>query len=717
MSTDTNEDIDYAAKLGDVRASVRPNLQVSRHIFSGATTYVVRDPITAQSHRFTAEDYQLLVAIDQTRTLKEILQDLVARKRVDATQENGFYRYVVHLHQMSLLSLPLSDGTSLHKRYKQKQDSQKKGKLFKLLFMKVPLAKPDRFLTHTQHYFSPLFSIQAFLLWLVCMLISGMVLLANWKEFSDPISTMLTLDNLPTLWFLLVGLKVFHEFGHAYACKVFKGDVPEMGAMFIMGTPCAYVDASSSWGFASRWHRMIVAFAGMYFESMLAMLALLVWLFTDTGQLHSAAQYAIVLSTIVTIGFNANPLMRYDGYFVFCDLVNIPNLHREAKSAAVGFIKRWLFWLALPESDTTRLRLFAMTIFGLACMAYQVSVSVGIAILLSFAIPLIGPAVGGMMLLMPLVRQVRAIKNYLSQSEEIEATRGRATTITCGLAVGIVVFISLVPIPGHTEALGILHRREEQSIRAGVDGFVQSILAISGATLTAEQPLYRLENMELIFQRTEILATIEQISIQMQSLVTSDHTSSEQLRVQLQSEHEKLAHLDFKISQLDVKAPIPGDFAEMNQKPKEGRYISRGESLGIVCRGPWIVKTRLTAEQWSSIVPKLRKDVKVMLLGSTQKTLQGTIIQCQSSGTRKIDEAALTSSGGGNIAVSQDMLAGENFFEIVVQVDELDDPQFSRAVKLGMSAMLALPSMDQTLGSLLYRRSIRLLNQFRLATS
>ena len=711
------DEIDYAAKLGDVRASVRPNLQVSRHIFSGVKTYVLRDPITAQSHRFSAEDYQLLIAIDQTRTLKQSLQALIDRKRLNESDSSKFYRYVVHLHQMGLLSLPLSDGNSLHKRYVQRQEAQKKGRLFKLLFMKVPLVKPDRFLANTQHWFAPLFTLQAVVVWLLCAILSLVVLMTNWGEFVDPVGTMLTLGNLPTLWCLLVGLKVFHEFGHAYACKIFKGDVPEMGAMFILGTPCAYVDASSSWGFASRWHRMTVALAGMYFESMLAMVALLVWLFTDTGHLHSAAQYAIVLSTVVTIGFNANPLMRYDGYFVLCDILNIPNLHREAKASAVSFIKRWLFWLELPESETSQSRRYFMTAFGLACMVYQITVSAGIAILLSFAIPLVGPAIGATMLLMPLVRQIRSVVSYLGRSDEVAKIRGRAVAIVTGMAASLIVIVFVVPIPGRTETLGILHRMEEQSIRAGVDGFVLKVLATSGTKLTSSQPIYRLENADLLTQRFEIQSVIDQLAIQIQSTMTTDNQAAELYRTKWVSEQEKLAHLDHRISQLDVVAPILGDFVEMRLKPKQGHYVKSGEPLGLVCRGPWVVKTRLSAEQWSSVVSKLDEVVDVKMVGATGQTLHGKIVQYQTSGSRKIDELGLTHSGGGNIAVTQEMMAVENFFELIVEVDPLTDPRLAQAVKLGMSAILSLPSNDQTLGSILYRRSMRVLNQFRLASS
>jgi len=93
------------AKLGDVRASVRPNLEISRHVFNGKPTYVVRDPVTAQTHRFSAQDYQLFISVDQTRTLRESVEQLIQKNRIGVEQTDDFYRFVVHLHQMGLPSL------------------------------------------------------------------------------------------------------------------------------------------------------------------------------------------------------------------------------------------------------------------------------------------------------------------------------------------------------------------------------------------------------------------------------------------------------------------------------------------------------------------------------------------------------------------------------------------------------------------------------------
>ena len=122
----------------------------------------------------------------------------------------------------------------------------------------------------------------------------------------------------------MTALKVWHELGHAYACKISGGVVPDMGAFFMVGLPMAYVDVSSSWSFASQRRRMLVGLGGMYFESIAAAIAVFVWAATGPGIANSAAHFVVLMASLVTVIFNANPLMRYDGYYI-CLLYTSPS--------------------------------------------------------------------------------------------------------------------------------------------------------------------------------------------------------------------------------------------------------------------------------------------------------------------------------------------------------------------------------------------------------
>jgi putative peptide zinc metalloprotease protein len=548
-------------------------------------------------------------------------------------------------------------------------------------------------------------------------LVSGIVLVVNWREFADPLGTMLTMSNVPILWVLLVGLKTFHELGHAYACKRFGGTVPEMGAMIMMGTPCAYVDASSSWAFPNRWHRMIVALAGMYFESMLAIVAVIVWLATDTGQIHSAAQYAIVLSTVVTIGFNANPLMRYDGYFILSDLVNIPNLHRDAKAAASGFIKWILYGLPIKAVASKKSIRVAMTLFGIACMLYQVTVTMGIATLLTLAVPVVGPVIAFLVSGVPVIRLLQKWTMFVVKSPELAPVRYRAISVASSLVVALLVGITVIPIPGRLTSLGIVHRQEEKSIRSSVGGFLVSTPAKQHYKIEENEILYRMENPELHVQRSELQSQLQQLNIQLQSSLGIDTLQSEQTQLQIDNAQKQLEHIDTQIKNLNLSAEVKGDFIPPVESLKAGKFVRQGESLGSICRGPWIVRTMLTEEQWSSINTMLDQPISITPVGNTESLMRGKIISGAIAGTKKIEEAALTHMGGGNIAVSSDMVASENFFDVVIEIDSKSINELEHPLKVGMSSLVQFRSESETLGSLLVRRSLKLINKVRQASN
>ena len=325
-----------AQRLGPVQAGLRSDLEVTRHLFRGQPQYIVRDPLTFQTHQFSQYDYQILVALNDSERLEETFQKLVDEEHLAAGQEDDFYQFILTLHRLNYLILPISDGKLLYERFAVRQRSARWRQVTGFLFLRVPLVNPDAFLDRTADFVRPLFTRTAFFLWMLMMFTGLGLLVRRWDAFKDPMHSMLANETLLFIWVALIGLKVIHEFGHAYACKIFGGKVPEMGAFFIAFTPCAYMDASAAWGFSRIRHRVIVSLAGMYFESVMAFVALLVWCWTADPLISSCAHHVVVLSTAVTIGFNINPLMRYDGYYVLSDLVGIPNLRQRSIEQVQG---------------------------------------------------------------------------------------------------------------------------------------------------------------------------------------------------------------------------------------------------------------------------------------------------------------------------------------------------------------------------------------------
>ena len=466
-------------RLRNVRVGVRSELEVSRHLLNGQPAYVVRDPITFQTLRLTPENYQIFVSLNPNQELSAIFSTLVGRGILEEDQSESFYSFVLRLTQLGLLTLPVSDGAGLYRRFQERRANELKSKLLGFLFLRVPLISPDEFLTRTMKWFAPLFSRPAFLLWFIGLSVCGLLIHARWDEFIDPTETVLATQNIPVLWTLLVVLKVFHEFGHAYACKRFGGNVPEMGAFFIAFTPCAYVDASASWGFPSRWQRIAVALAGMYVESILAMLALILWCVTPPGLLHSIALYTVILSTVVTVGFNANPLMKYDGYYVLSDLIGMPNLRADAQLAWSGLLKRICFGIRPELSGYSRHTRTLLVIFGLLSALYKFIVVAGISLMLAFMFPAVGIAMAAMYLSQTIWQSISSLVRLI-RSPEAAAHKPRILTVVGGMAAILIGAFVACPMPGSVVGSGVVERDGDTTIRAEVSGFLRNAQVVVG---------------------------------------------------------------------------------------------------------------------------------------------------------------------------------------------------------------------------------------------
>ena len=146
------------------------------------------------------------------------------------------------------------------------------------------------------------------------------------------------------VWFTLLVVILIHELGHAFACRRFGGECHELGIMFLVLIPTPYVDASTAWAFPNKWHRIFVGAAGMIVELFFAAICVFVWLNTNPNELISQLAFnAMLVAGVSTVIFNANPLLRYDGYYMLSDWLEIPNLQQKSKDYLLGLIKRHVF--------------------------------------------------------------------------------------------------------------------------------------------------------------------------------------------------------------------------------------------------------------------------------------------------------------------------------------------------------------------------------------
>jgi putative peptide zinc metalloprotease protein len=699
-----------ATQLGNAQVGLRSNLEVSRHLVRSRPCYVVRNPVTFQSHQLSIEDYQILVALDESKTLSEVFDRLKASGQLKPDQEEEFYRFVVQLQQFGVLNLPISDAGVLYTRFKRRRETPLSSRLMGYLFWRIPLINPDRFLDRTAHWFAPLFTPLAFVAWLILVSVAGTLVMQRWADFQTPLASILATRNIISTLCVLIVLKVWHEFGHAYACKVFGGRVPEMGAFLICLTPCAYVDASAAWGFSKKLHRIVVSLAGMYVETGIAAIAALIWAVTGPSLLNSIAHQVVLLASVVTIAFNMNPLMRYDGYYVLSDLIEVPNLRQRSTEALTTLCKRMFLGIRTPPPQYPVWLRISLLCYGVASTIWKVGLVFGISVMIAMKFYVVGILLAVCYAGSSIVGAVTGVVRYLWFSEETARVRKRSVALAALLIVGALVGTTIVPLSKPVVADAVVARESESVIHVPVAGFLQAVGSPSGERVAPGSLLLSLENPEITADVLRARAEYAELETRYRIEQTHDREAAMRTFQKLQHAGEALAEATRKQEQLIIRASDSGVLVTAIDESGLGRFLQVGEPVATVGSGSWTLVCLATEEDIADVHPQVGDTVTAKIAGVLLNKLTGTVIRIAEAGSPIVEQTALTQIGGGTIAVADStMQARQSYFKITIKLDQTDPIQLQH----GTTAAVCLAKSRESLGTKVYRWGLKFLNQLR----
>ncbi len=657
---------------GDVAGQAAQRAQISRQYYRGDRWYVLRDPAGNQFHRLSDAAYRFVALLDGSRTVEAAWEQVGGQLADDAPTQPEVIQILSQLYAANLLEADVTpDATVLLRRHKQLQKQQMQTRLMNLLFPRIPLWDVDSFLTRWMPVAEKLLSQWGAMLWLIVVGSALAVVLPRWgggdglkAAAAHAIDLHANPLNAIYLYGMFVLLKLLHELGHAFACRRFGGEVHEMGVMFLIFMPTPYVDASTAWAFPSRWQRLFVGAAGMVVELFAASLLAFVWASTTPGSLLNQLAYnGMLIAGVSTVIFNANPLLRYDGYYMLSDLLEIPNLQRKSTEYALGLIKRHVFGIKDQQPlPPIRQRLW-LFFYAIASTAYRMFVGVAIILMVTYQLPVIGVlmAMGGVVTwgVTPVVKLVK----YLALEPELHRKRGRAVAFSAAVALAAVVLIGLVPFPVHFEAVGIAQPEKRLVLRARTPGFVQQVPARDGQMLQAGQVILQCINPDLQSQLSQMRANLREAEALWNQTLVTDPAQHQINRLRIDALREELAKLEAKTAELTIRAPFAGQLVAPQIEQMEGRYLSAGQEIATVAAMDRLV-VRATLDQREaelgasfarralSLKPdQTDKDTQVRLAGQLGTVLYGQGSPWLVTPQDELPSAAIGSVGGGEVPV------------------------------------------------------------------
>ncbi|HHJ20227.1 MAG TPA: biotin/lipoyl-binding protein, partial [Gammaproteobacteria bacterium] len=412
--------------------------------------------------------------------------------------------------------------------------------------------------------------------------------------------------------------------------------------------PVPYVNASAANLFPDRHARMIVSAAGILVEIFFTSVALFLWINLGDGLLRDIAFVVMTISGVSTVLFNANPLVKFDGYHFLADWLEIPDLAKRSGRYWSWLGKRYLLKVArLEPMDIAPGETKWLLLYAPASWFYRWLILAVIVTWMSDISLLLAIVVGIWFLMSLLVTPAFKISKYLWQSPDLSGKRLRSIATTGLLMLMLVIAVSVIPAPFSTITQGVVWAPDESRVRAAADGFVDDVLVVQNAMVTAGQPLIQLKNERLITHRQQLEAQLTAIDARLSASQQTDRNKAEQLRHESETVRAELERITEQTQALVIRSHTAGRVIIPRLADLPGRYIHQGDPLGYVLGQS---ETRLRAairQNDAKNLSQFQGSVSVKFNRPGNNILSASILQIQPAAGNQLPSPALGYPGGG----------------------------------------------------------------------
>jgi putative peptide zinc metalloprotease protein len=697
-------------RVAGLTPRLRSHARIHRHTYRGETWYVLQDLSSDRFSRFSPAGYFLIGLMDGRRTVQQIWEAGNERLGDEAPTQEEMIQLLSQLHAADVLQTNVPPDTAeLLERHETIRRRRVQSNLLSVMAWRIPLLDPDRLLRFFLPVVRPFVSWAGLVLWFAIVVPGVILAVVHWEALThNIIDRVLAPTNLLLLWLLFPAVKTAHEFGHAFMTRAFGGEVHDMGVMVLVLTPVPYVDASAAWAFQEKSRRILVSLAGVMVELVIATVALAVWLNIEPGPLRALAYNAVFIAGVSTLVFNVNPLLRFDGYYVLADLLEIPNLRTRA-TAYLGYLgERYILGrreVEPPQASAGERAWFVL--YAVASAIYRVVVVAGITLFIAGKFFIVGvllaafTAIGW--LVVPLARGAAA----LLTGPRLRSVRLRAIAAITLAAAAIGGVLAYVPAPLRTRAEGVVWIPDEAFVRAETDGFVERVVASPGARVAPGDVLFICRDPDLRTEAAVLAARLRELEARYAEQAQRDLVQAQIVEEERRYAAERLAEVRRRIDGLTIRSRTAGEFVVPLAENIPGRYVRRGEVLAYVVELDTITVRAVVSQADIALVRERTRGVQVRLAEEIARAVPALVSRIAPQAEERLPTPALGRQGGGQVAVDPTDPQGMRAIQTLFQVD-LELPATTRLLTVGGRAYVRFDHGAEPLAAQWYRRLRRL---------
>ncbi len=667
----------YWYRVSTLQPQLRNQARIHRHYYGGEQWYVLQNHVTGKLYRFTPIVYQVIGLMDGVLTVQTLWEKALERYGNDAPTQEDMVRVLGQLHAADILLCDVPPDTAeLFRRQKKQEGREWKKKLRSPTFFRIPLFDPDKFLSGTAGYLRPLFSIFGIFLWLAVVGTALVLACTHWSELTENMSDrVLSGQNLLLLGLCYPVIKIIHEFGHGYAVKVRGGEVHEMGIMLMVFVPVPYVDASSSLAFIDKRKRITVGAAGMIIELFVAALAFFLWLNMEQGFIHAIAYNVMLIASVSTVLININPLLKYDGYYIMSDILEIQNLSQRSIQYLGHLAKYYLLRLKNDESPYIGPgERFWLFFYSIASFVFRIFIYTCIILFISNKFFIIGTILAiwafASIIVIPVFKKI----HFVLYSPSLRDERSRALAIPGVIIMFVTILLCFMPFPSWTRSEGVTWPPEESLVRARADCFVKIINTSNNSQVQKGDTLITCDD-PLLAARVKVLrARLRALQAGYDAEILTDRVKARVTKEKISTARANLEREKEKLDELIITSPVDGVFILPHEEDIYGRYLKKGTLIAYVLNMHKPLIRAVVSQSDVDFVRQNNVGTEVRFAEQLEQTFSATIKQETPEALEQLPSPILSVANGGRIAVdptdSEGLKPVEKYYQFYVEPTE-----------------------------------------------
>lgn len=570
-----------------------PRVIAKQQVEKGQPVVLAKLPGADNFIRLEPPQWILLQLFDGERPYQEISNQVSAQTGVFYSEEavREFAAFILANTDLFYRS-PLERNITLHEQLRAQRTNRKRSKAID--FSDIVIAdwpQADDFITRIYPSLRWVFT------WWFTLLALGMFSLMAYmwagrfgEIWSDSFQfynfTAKSGRDLFEFWLLFGAMAFFHESFHGLTCKHFGAGVEKMGFSLMYFAPSFFCDVTQIWIYGGRWQRIATVAAGIWGDLIICFAATSVWWATAPGMFIHNLAYKIMMVTGIGVSLlNLNPLIKLDGYYIFCELIEEPDFHERTATYLSGWTRRHLFGLPAEYEYIPRWRrpfylIYALlsAMYGYVLLSFLMGFSYNVLHSYSPAWAFLPASLIGYWVFKDRIHALGRFSKllYLDKKERL----GGWLKPWRMAALGAVLLLLLLPPiwPDFKEASFVLEPIRQASVHAAISGKVSRVFVEEGQTVVAGQPLVSLENLDIQSALAKVRASLQETSgrATQNQLRYGDYGSTERERQRLLQEEQVLGEQN---SRLQVSSPISGTVTTPRLHDLTGANLDQGAPL------------------------------------------------------------------------------------------------------------------------------------------